>query len=108
MVAPAAVKNQPRSFQQWQAIAATPLDFSLDAGVYGLSVSASVFGTATLQKFLTDGAGGGVYISVMGSGGAIAANGYTVLQLPAGQYQMTLSGVTAFTGEIALIAKGSG
>ena len=101
MVAPAAVKNQPRSFQQWQAIAATSLDFNLDAGNYGLLVSASAWGTATLQKFLSD--GGGVYLPVSA---ALAANGYTVLQLSAGQYQMTLAGITAFTGEIAKIDVG--
>lgn len=105
MVAPAAVSNQPRSFRQWQAIAATPLDFNLDAGNYGLLVSAGAWGTATLQKFLTNGAGGGVYLPVSA---ALAANGYTVLQLSAGQYQMTLAGITAFTGEIAKIDTGRG
>ena len=57
MVAPAKVNNQPRNFQQWQNIAATPLDFNLDAGVYMLLVTGT-FGTVTLQKFLPDGYGG--------------------------------------------------
>jgi hypothetical protein len=103
VVAPAKVNNIPRSFQQWQNIAATPLDFNLDAGNYGLLISAGTFGTVTLQKFLPDGAGGGVYLPVSA---ALAANGYTVLQLSAGQYQVTLAGITAFTGEIAKIDAG--
>jgi len=100
-----AIRNIPRSFQSWGAINATDLDFNLDAGVYGLTLHATAWGTATLKKLLPDGV---TYVSVMGSGGPIAADGYTVLQLPAGQYQLTLASVTALTGEIALIAKGSG
>lgn len=96
-----AVNNIPRSFQYWAAIAATPLDFNLDAGSYGLTVSASVWGTATLQKLLPDGT---TYVAVSA---ALAANGYTYLAgLPAGQYRMLLAGVTAFTGEIAQVAPG--
>lgn len=97
----AAINNQPRSFQSWPApgVAVTPNDFNLDAGVYGLSVSGT-FGTATLRKLMPDGV---TYLPVSA---AIAANTYVVLQLPAGQYQMTLAGMTLFIGEIALIARG--
>lgn len=97
-----AIQNIPRSFQYWASIAATPPDFNLDAGVYGLTVTAGVFGTATLSKLLPDGV---TYVAVSA---AIAAAGYTVLQLPAGQYRMVLGGMTAFVGEIALIARGGG
>lgn len=91
---------QIRSFQFWNAIAATPNDFNLDSGLYGLTISASVFGTAVLQKLLPDGV---TYVSVSA---VFAANGYAVLQLPAGQYRLLMVGVTALIGEIALISRG--
>jgi hypothetical protein len=97
--------DQPRSFQTWPApgITATPNDFALDAGVYGFLASWGV-GTAQLQKFVPDGSTG-TWIAVTS---AIAAPGtYTVLQLAAGLYRVVLAGgVTAFIGEIALIARG--
>lgn len=92
--------DQPRSFQYWSAINATPNDFNLDAGIYGLTIAASVFGTATLQRLLPDNT---TYVPVSS---ALAANGYTVLQLPAGQYRLALAGVTALIGVIELIARG--
>lgn len=95
-----AVNNIPRSFQYWAAIAATPLDFNLDAGAYGMTLHATVWGTATLKKLLPDGA---TYVAVAT---AFSADGYLELHLPAGQYQLTLAGITALTGEIALIARG--
>lgn len=95
-----AINNIPRSYQFWNAIVATPPDFNLDAGVYGLTLAWTA-GTATLQKLLPDGA---TYVAVSA---AIAASGYTVLQLPAGQYRLAV--VTGpLTGEIALVARGSG
>lgn len=95
-----AINNQPRSYQVWSAIGATPNDFNLDAGLYGLTASAGVWGTATLQKLNPDGV---TYASVAP---AIAADAYNALQLPAGQYRMLLAGVTAFSGVIELISRG--
>lgn len=97
-----AINNIPRNFQYWNAISATPNDFNLDAGVFGLTLHATTWGTATLQKLLPDGA---TYVAVSS---ALAADGVTTLQLPAGQYRLALAGVTALTGEIAKIASGSG
>lgn len=103
----ATVNTIPRSFQQWPAsyapapVNVTPPDFNLDAGLYALLLSAAVWGTATLQKLLPDGV---TYVPVYP---AIAANGPSVqLQLAAGQYQLTLAGVTTLKGEIALISRG--
>lgn len=94
-----AVANQPRSFQFWNSISATPADFNLDAGNYGLTLS--ITGTsATLQKLLPDGV---TYVPVSA---AITASGYTFLQLPAGQYRLALVAVTALIGEIAKIDTG--
>lgn len=95
-----AINNIPRSFQYWAIIAATPADFNLDAGAYGLTLHASAWGTATLKKLLPDGT---TYVAVAT---AFAADGYVEIHLPAGQYQLTLSGITGLTGEIALIARG--
>ncbi len=96
-----AVNSQPRSFQFWNAIAATPNDFNLDAGAYGLTVVATVWGTATLQKLLPDGV---TYVPV--NAAILAGNGYVSLQLPAGQYRMVLAGITAFSGVIEKIDTG--
>lgn len=102
-----AINNIPRSFQQWPAsyapapVSATPLDFNLDAGLYGLAISAGVFGTVTLQQLQPDGT---TYVAVSAALGA--ANPYTVLQLTAGQYRLLLAGVTALVGSIALISRG--
>lgn len=93
--------DQPRSYQYWAAISATPNDFVCDAGIYGLTLKAGVWGTATLQKLEPDGS----YITVLT---AIAADGYSTVQLPAGQYRLLLAGVTNLTGSIELIARGGG
>ena len=93
--------DQPRSFQFWNAINATPNDFNLDTGTYGLTLTAGVWGSATLQKLLPDGA---TYVPVMGA--VMAGDGMVVLTLPAGQYRLVLAGITALLGEIALIARG--
>jgi hypothetical protein len=95
-----AVNNQPRSYQAWSAIGATPNDFMLDAGRYGLNLKAQIWGTATLQMLQPDG------VTYMPVSAAIGANSYTVLDLPAGQYQLTMAGITALTGQIALIGRG--
>ena len=93
--------DQPRSFQFWNSIAATPPDFNLDAGTYGLTLTAGVWGTATLEKLLPDGT---TYVPITGA--ILAGNSYTVLALPAGQYRLLLAGITALVGDIALIARG--
>lgn len=95
-----AINNIPRSYQYWASIAATPPDFNLDAGIYGLTMTAGVFGTATLKKLMPDGV---TYVAVSA---VIAAAGYTTLQLPAGQYQITLTGMTTFIGVIEKIDRG--
>lgn len=93
-----AINNTPRSFQYWNAIVATPPDFNLDAGSYGLTIAWTA-GSATLQKMLPDGV---TYVPVTA---AIAASGYTRVGLPAGQYRLVI--VTGpLTGEIALISPG--
>jgi hypothetical protein len=97
-----AINNLPRNFQYWSAISATPNDFNLDAGVYGITLHATTWGSATLQKLLPDGT---TYVA---AAAAFSVDGTSVLQLPAGQYRLALSGVTALTGEIAKIASGSG
>lgn len=101
----AARNNRPVSFQEWKSITTTPLDFRLDAGAYGVTVDATVWGSATLQRVLADGAGGQIAVTVLPP---ITADGYAEIHLPAGWYRMTLAGITAFTGEVALIAPGSG
>lgn len=96
-----AVNTIPKNFQFWNGLNATPPDFNLDAGAFGLTLHASVWGTATLRKLLPDGA---TYVAVAA---VINADGYTFLEVPAGQYQLTLAGVTGLIGEIAKIVRSS-
>jgi hypothetical protein len=98
---PAAARtDRPIDYQVWANINATPLDFRLNAGRFGLELTAGVWGTATLQQY--DGTND-AYFPVSA---AIAANGYTVLDLPSGQYQLTLAGVTGLKGKIQKIDAG--
>ena len=92
--------DQPRSYQSWSGITATPPDFNLDAGNYGLTVVAGGFTSYVLQRLLPDGA---TYAPVMP---VLAAAGYTELKLPAGQYGMVFTGLTAFSGVIEKIDTG--
>jgi hypothetical protein len=94
-----AVSNHPRSFRRWIAISATPSDFNLDAGRYGLTVAAGGFTSYQLQKLLPDGV---TYAAVTP---VLLADGYTVLDLPAGQYSFVVV-ATALNGEIAKIDTG--
>lgn len=102
-----AAVNIPRSFQQWPnaiavaPVSATPGTFNLDAGTYGLALTATVWGTAILQKLMPDGV---TWVPV--NGGGFAGDGYSTLTLPAGQYRLVLAGLTALIGEIALISRG--
>jgi hypothetical protein len=96
-----AIVNQPRDFQFWNNISVTPPQFNLDAGAYGLALTATTFGTAALQKLLPDGV---TFVTVSA---VVSANGYQELHLPAGQYQLLLTGIVGLIGEIALIAPGS-
>lgn len=102
-----AIVNIPRSFQFWNNIAATPPDFNLDAGVYGLTLALTSGGAATvLQKLLPDGV---TYVTVTpapNTAAFAATGGYAVYQLPAGQYRLSLTAAVGLIGEIALIARG--
>lgn len=99
----AARADRPIDFQQWNAISATPLDFRLNEGKFGLTLRATVWGTATLQRVISDGAGGQLAVDVLPP---IAGNGYVEIWLPAGWYRLTLAGVTALSGLIELIYRG--
>lgn len=93
--------NQPRSYQLWNTISATPGSFNLDAGRYGLLLGAGVWGTAILEKKVLTTAASWLPVSA-----SIAANGYVVIDLPAGEYRLTLAGITGLYGEIAKISTG--
>lgn len=82
----------------WSAIAATPVTFKLRGGNYGITLHATVWGTATLQRQTPDGG----FVTVLT---AIAADGYQNITLPNGVYQLTLSGITALSGDIVSIVQ---
>jgi hypothetical protein len=91
--------DQPRSYQSWSGISATPNDFNLDAGRYGLTIAGGGFTSYQLQRLLPDGA---TYAPAMP---VTAAAGYTVLDLPAGQYSLAVV-ATALSGVIEKIDTG--
>jgi hypothetical protein len=92
-----AITNIPRSFQFFNAVVATPPDFNLDAGIYG--ITAVVTGTVVLQKLLPDGI---TYVPVLPALAVTAGGAYVTVQLPAGQYRILMTAAT-ITGEIAKI-----
>lgn len=92
----------PRNIQFWNNISATPALFNLDAGAYGLTLTGT-FGSAQLQKALPT-TPTNTFVTVA----TVTAAGYTEIHIPAGQYQLLLTGVTGLIGEIAKIASGSG
>jgi len=98
-----ATQPAPRSYQAWTVQDTAPDTFNLDAGKYGLTVAAGVWGTATLNRILPDGSGGTVLVPMTA---ALAANGYTVIELPAGKYILTIAGITGLTGRLEQIAPG--
>lgn len=95
-----AITNQPRSYQFWNAITATPNDFNLDVGNYGITVATGGFTSFQLLKLMPDGV---TYAPITA---VITVAGYTVIQLPAGQYRLALIGATAFIGTIEKIDVG--
>lgn len=93
--------QQPRNFQAWSNISATPATFNLDAGAFGLSLSATWGGgSAALQKLMPDGT---TWVTIT----SLTANGYVEVHVPAGIYQLLITTATALTGEIAKITSGS-
>ncbi len=96
----AARNDRPIDYQRWSAISATPADFRLNDGRFGLTTRATVWGTATLERVISDEAGGQIAVVVLSP---IAGDGYAEIHLPAGWYRMVLAGVTGFTGLIELI-----
>ena len=88
------VQNQPRNYFSIFNNVAPAVDFNVDAGVYGLTANATVWGTLQLQRLVVDPTLGAIYVNV---GAAIAANGFTEYHLPAGQYHLAAAGTTALS-----------
>jgi hypothetical protein len=99
-----ALVTQPKSYQYWTAIAATPADFTLDAGNYALIATWTV-GTAQLAKLMPDGVTAVPVSAALPAPGA--GSGYSLYSLPAGQYRLLLAGgIVGFTGTIEKIDVG--
>lgn len=86
------------SVQTFSAISATPATFKLRGGAYGITMHATAWGTATLQRAAPD----GTLVTVLT---AFSADGYQNVNLPNGTYTLTLSGITALSGDIVSIVE---
>lgn len=73
------------------AAAVTADVFSLRGGAYGVTIIASNFGTANLQRLSADGS---TYVNVS-TDTNFAANGYASVVVPEGTYRINASGITA-------------
>ena len=82
----------------WSAISATPSTFNLRGGCYGITLHATTWGTATLQRQTPDGG----FVTVLT---AFSADGFQTLNLPNGAYKLLLSGITALSGDIVSIVQ---
>jgi hypothetical protein len=82
----------------WSAIGSTPVAFTLRGGAYGITLHATTWGTATLQRKTPDGG----FVTVLT---AFSADGYQTVNLPNGTYQLLLSGITALSGDIVSIVQ---
>jgi hypothetical protein len=74
---------------QFPNISATTAAFAVKGGTYGLTVSATTFGSVQLQTLSLDGA------TWLNAGSAISANGFVSQALPPGQYRFLLAGASA-------------
>lgn len=99
-----AVATRPVDFQSWSNIAATPDEFTLYAGVFGLTIAATWGGgSAVLERYLPEST---TWVAVAA---AVTANGYAgPLYLPTGRYRLTITTATALYGRIEKISSGLG
>lgn len=88
------IKNIPRNYYTIANNVAPADDFNCDAGVYGLTATATAWGTLQLQRLIVDPVLGALYVNI---GAAIAANGFAEYHLPAGQYHLAAAGTTALS-----------
>jgi hypothetical protein len=95
-----ALVTQPKSYQYWAAIAATPADFTLDAGDYGLTIATLTGTSVQLFKLMPDGTTPAPVSAV------ITTAAYSLYTLPAGQYRIVLTAVTVFTATIEKVNVG--
>lgn len=100
-----AVTTIPRNYTTISNNIAPATDFVCDSGVFGLTATASAWGTLQLQRLVIDPTLGAQYVNV---GAAIAANGFTEYHLPAGQYFLNAAGTTALSAVFEKIGKWAG
>ena len=79
--------NTPPKKLDFDNIQATPADFWLDGGYYGVDCVGATFGTVTLSKRGPDDS---TYLTV-GTSTTFAANGATVVLLGPGHYRLTIA-----------------
>lgn len=80
-------------------LSATPTQFALLGGTYGVTATATWGGGNVVLNILS--ADGSTWVPAII---AIAANGFAVVNLPAGQYQLAITTATAVYMTISRIA----
>jgi hypothetical protein len=99
-------------FQSWNDIDATPEEFRLNAGVFGLTLLATWGGgNVVLERRLPEpDPDTPSYVAMTPAFGTspATANGYSVFYLPAGLYRLSITTATGVSGRIEKIASGFG
>lgn len=85
---------------RFSGLAATPAPFALRGGKYAVAAIGTWGGGSA--KLQTLGPDGSTYLSVS-SGTDFSANGYGVVDLPPGMYQLTIATATAVSATITRI-----
>lgn len=89
----------PEYSESWTNIDATPADFILGEGLYGLTLQADVWNSVDLRRVFPD----GTVASVLAQ--PRTEDGYSgPLYLPGGTYRLVLTGTTGLTGALQEIA----
>lgn len=89
--------------KKFSNLSATPTNFTLNGGCYGIEVIATWGGgSVDLKRQAADGS---TFVSVLSGATAFTANGFQSLNLPNGTYQLTIATATAVYADITSIVE---
>lgn len=94
----ALAEQWPIETHSFTNLSATPANFLLSGGAYGVTVHAGTWssGSVTLARLATDGS---TFVSVQ----AFTADGYANINLPNGTYQLTITSATGVYADVTSV-----